>query len=152
MSGALSAERIFYETFLGDGHGYGAQLGIARAFGQATTVRVDTALRRESVVSEANSSRQLVVGVSVVRELPRGFVVTVSPSYQLRNYDRAIPIFGPEPRRDRTVTGRISLSSRNFEVFGLMPEITVRHERRNSNLSVYGYTRTVVEFGLVRTF
>ena len=152
LSGALSAERLFYETFLGDGHGYGAQLGIARAFGQATTVRVDTALRRESVVSEANSSRQIVVGVSVVRELPRGFVVTVSPSYQVRNYDRAIPIFGPEPRRDRTVTGRISLSNRNFEVFGLMPEITVRHERRNSNLDLYGYTRTVVEFGLVRTF
>ena len=143
MSGALSAERLFYETFLGDGHGYGAQLGIARAFGQATTVRVDTALRRESVVSEANSSRQLVVGVSVVRELPRGFVVTVSPSYQLRNYDRAIPIFGPEPRRDRTVTGRISLSNRNFEVFGLMPEITVRQAMSLSLLKFVGQASLV---------
>ena len=152
LSGALSAERLFYETFLGNGHGYGAQVSVTRAFGQATSVRVDTAVRRESVESEANSWRQLVVGVSVMRELPGGFVVTVGPSYQLRNHDRAIPIFGPDARRDRTRVGQIKLSNRNFSVRGFIPEITVRNERRNSNLSLYGYTRTVAEFGLVRTF
>ena len=72
LSGALSAERLFYQTFLGDGRGYGMQLGIARAFGQATSLRVDTAARREVVESKANSWRGLFVGVSVVRELPGG--------------------------------------------------------------------------------
>ena len=143
---------LFYETFLGNGDGYGAQVSVTRAFGQATSVRVDTAVRRESVESKANSWRQLVVGVSVTRELPGGFVATVGPSYQWRHYDRAIPIFGPNARRDRTLTGRISISNRNFEVFGFMPEVTARRERRSSNLSLYRYTRTVVEFGLVRTF
>ena len=152
LSGTVSAERLFYETFLGNGDGYGAQVSVTRAFGQATSVRVDTAFRRESVESEANSWRQRVLGVSVTRELPRGFVVTAGPSYQWRNHDRPIFIFGPEARRDRTLTGRISVSNRNFEVFGFMPEITARRERRNSNLSLYRYTRTVVEFGLVRTF
>ena len=152
LSGTLSAERLFYETFLGNGHGYGVQVSVTRAFGQATSVRVDTGGRRESVESEANSWRQLVVGVSFTRELPRGFVVTVGPSYQWRNHDRPIFIFGPEARRDRTVTGRISISNRNFEVFGFMPEITVRRERRNSNLSLYRYTREVAEFAFVRTF
>ena len=152
LSGALNAERLFYETFLGNGDGYGAQVSVTRAFGQATSVRVDTAVRRESVESKANSWRQLVVGVSVTRELPGGFVATVGPSYQWRHYDRAIPIFGPDARRDRTRVGRISISNRNFELFGFMPEIAVRNERRNSNLSLYGYTRTVAEFGLVRTF
>ena len=152
LSGALNAERLFYETFLGNGDGYGAQVSVTRAFGQATSVRVDTGYRRESVESKANSWRQRVLGVSVTRELPRGFVVTVGPSYQWRNHDRPIFIFGPEARRDRTRTGRISVSNRNFEVFGFMPEITARRERRNSNLSLYRYTRSVVEFGLVRTF
>ena len=33
-----------------------------------------------------------------------------------------------------------------------MPEVTVRHERRDSNLPLYDYTRTVGELGMVRTF
>ena len=33
-----------------------------------------------------------------------------------------------------------------------MPEISVRHERRNSNLDLYNYTRSVVEIGVVRFF
>ena len=127
LSGTVNAERLFYETFLGNGDGYGAGVSVTRAF-RATSVRVDTAFRREAVESEANSWRQLVAGVSVVQELPRGFVVTAGPSYQWRNHDRPIFIFGPEARRDRTLTGRISVSNRNFEVFGFMPEITLRRD------------------------
>ena len=33
-----------------------------------------------------------------------------------------------------------------------MPEMTFRHERRNSNLDLYDYKRNVVEIGVVRTF
>ena len=33
-----------------------------------------------------------------------------------------------------------------------MPEVTIRHEVRDSNLQLYDYTRTVVELGMVRTF
>ena len=53
---------------------------------------------------------------------------------ELGDHDRAIPILGPEARRDRTLGGRIAISNRYFEVFGLMPEITVRHGRRNIRL------------------
>ena len=41
---------------------------------------------------------------------------------ELGDHDRAIPILGPEARRDRTLGGRIAISNRYFEVFGLMPE------------------------------
>ena len=56
---------------------------------------------------------------------------------ELGDHDRAIPILGPEARRDRTLGGRIAISNRYFEVFGLMPEITVRHERRNIRLQTH---------------
>ena len=152
LSAAVSAERISYETFLGEGRGYGTHLALAHAFGQATSVSADVAVRRETVESEANSWRELVVGVSVVRELPRGFVVTVGSSYRWRNYDRPIFIFGPDARRDRTLAGQVKISNRNFEVFGFMPEIAVREERRTSNVGLHGYRRTMAEFALVRTF
>ena len=33
-----------------------------------------------------------------------------------------------------------------------MPEVTLRYERRYSNIALYDYTRTVGEIGVVRSF
>ena len=46
----------------------------------------------------------------------------------------------------------MKVSNRHIELFGFMPELTVSHERRSSNLSLYEYKRNLVEIGLVRTF
>ena len=152
LSAAVSGERISYETFLGDGNMYSTRVGLAHAFGRATLLRADGAFRREAVESEAYSWREFIAGVSATRELPRGFVVTAGSTYRLRRYDRPIAAFGPDARRDRTLAGRIKLSNRHIELFGFMPELTVRHERRSSNLSLYDYRRNQIEVGVVRTF
>ena len=152
LSAAVGGERIFYETFLGDGNMYSTQVGLAHALGPATLLRADGAFRREAVDSEAYSWREFIAGASATRELPRGFVVTAGSSYRLRRYDRPIAAFGPEARQDRTLAGRMKISNRNIELFGFMPELTVRHERRSSNLSLYDYKRNLIEVGVVRTF
>ena len=152
LSAAVGGERIFYETFLGDGNMYSTQVGLAHALGPATLLRADGAFRREAVDSEAYSWREFIVGASATQELPRGFVVTAGSSYRLRRYDRPIAAFGPEARQDRTLVGRIKLSNRHIELFGFVPELTVKHERRSSNLSLYDYRRNLVEVGVVRTF
>ena len=152
LSAAVGGERISYETFLGDGNMYSTRVGLAHAFGRATLLRADGAFRREAVEREAYSWREFIAGVSATRELPRGFVVTAGSTYRLRRYDRPIAAFGPDARQDRTLAGRIKLSNRHIELFGFMPELTVRHERRSSNLSLYDYKRNLVEVGVVRTF
>ena len=152
LSAAVGGERISYETFLGDGNMYSSRVGLAHALGRATLLRADGAFRREAVDSEAYSWREFIVGASATRELPRGFVVTAGSTYRLRRYDRPTAAFGPEARRDRTLAGRMKVSNRHIELFGFMPELTVSHERRSSNLSLYEYKRNLVEIGLVRTF
>ena len=152
LSAAVGGERISYETILGDGNMYSSRVGLAHALGRATLLRADGAFRREAVDSEAYSWREFIVGASATRELPRGFVVTAGSTYRLRRYDRPIAAFGPEARRDRTLAGRMKVSNRHIELFGFMPELTVSHERRSSNLSLYEYKRNLVEIGLVRTF
>ena len=86
----------------------------------------DGAFRREAVDSEAYSWREFIAGVSATRELPRGFVVTAGSTYRLRRYDRPIAAFGPEARQDRTLAGRMKVSNRHIELFGFMPELTVK--------------------------
>ena len=68
----VSAERISYESFLGDGNIYGVRLGLSHAFGRSTLLRADTAYRREALTSDAYSWRELSVGFLAARELPGG--------------------------------------------------------------------------------
>ena len=152
LSASVGAERISYETFLGESALYAAQIGLAHAFGPVTLLRADTVFRREVLDSDAHSWREFIVGLSVAREFPRGFVMTAGPSYRWRKYGAPLPVFGPDARREETVAGRVTVSNRHIELFGFMPEITVRHEVRKSNLALYDYERSVAELGVVRTF
>ncbi len=152
LSASAGAERVRYEGFLGEGRLYSAGLGLTHALGQTTLLRADTSFRREDVDSRANSWRERAVGFSVSQELPGGFVVTTGPVWRQRTYGAPQPILGPDARRDRTLGGRITVSSRRLDLFGFMPEVTLRHERRTSNLSLHDYTRTAAEIGLARSF
>ena len=148
----LGGERVSYETFLGEGNMYSTQVGLAHALGRATLLRANGVFRREAVEREAYSWREFTVGTSATRELPRGFVATVGSTYRLRRYDSPLAAFGPEARQDRTLAGRMKISNRHIELFGFMPELSFKHERRSSNLNLYDYKRNLVEVGVVRTF
>ena len=152
LSAAVGGERISYETFLGEGNMYSTQVGLTHALGRATLLRADGVFRREAVEREAYSWREFIVGTSATRELPKGFVATVGSIYRLRRYDSPIAAFGPEARQDRTLAGRVKISNRHIELFGFMPELTVKHERQSSNISLYDYKRNLFEVGVVRTF
>ena len=152
LSAAVGGEQIAYETFLGDGHLYSGQLGLAHALGKATLLQADTVFRREIVERDAYSWREYIVGVSASRELPWGFVLAGGPSYRWRKYGAPLPIFGPNARQDQTLAGWIKITNRYVDLFGFMPEITIRHERRDSNLDLYDYRRTAGEFGIVASF
>ena len=152
LNAGVTAERISYESFLGEGRNYGVQLGVSHAFGRATLLRADTSFRRETVSREAYSWREYSIAFLAARELPRGFVVSAGPSHRWRRYGGRLPALGPDPRFDRTLAGQIKASNRHIELFGFMPEITIRHERRSSNLDLYDYKRTVAEIGVVRSF
>lgn len=152
LSAAVGGEHIAYETFLGDGDMYFGQLGVAHALGRATVMRADAAFRREDLDRAAYSWREYVVGVSVTRELPWGFVAAGGSNYGWRTYGAPLLVYGPDTRRDKTLAGWLRLSNRYVEWFGFMPEITIRHERRDSNLSLYDYDRTSGEFGVVASF
>ena len=82
LSASVDAERISYETFLGESAVYAAKVGLAHALGSATLLRADTVFRREVLDNDAYSWREFIVGFSVARELPRGFVMTAGPSYR----------------------------------------------------------------------
>ena len=152
LGASVGREWVDYATFLDESRVDSVGLNLTHALGRATLLRADTALRRETLDRDAYSWRELVVGVSASREFPLGFVVSGGPVLRWRQYGAPLPVFGPDARRDRTLAGRIAVSNRHVELFGFMPEITLRHERRHSNLALYEYRRTAGEIGVVRSF
>ena len=152
LNASVGGERISYETFLGDGNTFAANLGLAHALGKATLLRADTSFRREKLDSDARSWREYILGISATRELPRGFVVGGGLILRWRKYGAPLPIFGPEARRDWTLAARITVSNRRIDLYGFSPQITLRHERRHSNLDLHDYERRVAEFSMVRSF
>ncbi len=152
LGASLGRDWNDYRTFLGEGTLDSARLDVVHALGRATQVRADAAWRRETLGSDAHSWREYILGLSVSRELPWGFVVSGGPVFRWREYGAPLPVFGPDARRDRTVAGRLTVSNRHVELLGFMPEVTVRHERRRSNLALYEYERTAGEIGVVRSF
>ena len=152
VTGSAGAEWISYEGFLGKSRIDSVQLGLAHALDRATMLRSDVGFRRETLDEDAYSWWEYIAGVSATREFPLGFVLTAGPSYRWREYGGPLAAFGPEARRDGTLAGRVTVSNRHFALFGFMPEFTLLHERRHSNLGLYDYTRTAGEVGVVRSF
>ncbi len=152
LGATLRHEWVDYEGFLGTGTADAAGIDLVHALGQATLLQADAGWSREALDQEGYSWRAFTVGLSVSRELPRGFVASGGATHVWRRYGAPLLWLGPDARRDRTLAAWVRLSNRYVELFGFMPEITVRHERRKSNLVLYDYTRVVGEFGVVGTF
>ncbi len=153
LGASLSRERIDYEEGnLGEGNLDSVGLNLTHALDKATLLRADTAWSSETLDLDTHSWREFLVGLTVSRELPLGFVASGGTTWRWRRYGAAHLLYGPEARRERTLALRSTLSNRNVEIFGFMPEIALRHERRDSNVAYYDYTRTVGELGMVRTF
>ena len=152
LGASLGRDWNDYKTFLGEGTIDSVGVNLTHALGKATLLTADTAFRRETLDEDGYSWREFLVGLSASRELPWGFVLSGGPIYRWREYGAPLASLSREARRDRTLAGRITVSNRNIEVLGFMPEITLRHERRESNLALYDYTRTVGEIGVVRSF
>ncbi len=152
LGASLGRDWNDYKTFLGEGTLESAGLNLSHTLGKATLLKTNAAFRRETLDLDTRSWREFLVGLSASRELPWGFVVSGGPIFRWREYGAPLRTLGPDARRDRTLAARITVSNRNVELFGFMPEVTLRYERRYSNLALYDYTRTVGEFGVVRSF
>ena len=153
LEGSGSAERIFYvNPATGDGSYKSVSLGASRALTTSTQLHGSIGYTRERVDERSRSWKEGSVSFNLTQEFPKGFVVTLSPTYQQRLYDIPILAYSRERREDKRYIGRLKLSNRSIELFGFMPTFSVVHERRKTNYPLNEYQRTYGELGLVRIF
>ncbi len=149
---AAGSGRTDYAGVPGPGRLDSARAGVSHVLSQSVTVGADIGLRRERLERGFDSWRESRFGAYAAFELPRGFLVRAGPGFVLRAYDAPFLPLGPDARRDATVAGHVTVSNRRLDAFGFMPEVTLRHVRRKSNINLNSYERTVLELGVRRSF
>ena len=99
-----------------------------------------------------NSSTQLAVHLSVLLRS----AITFGAAVELKKTDYKGPWAqytpGGVPREDRTRMLRLYLQKRNINFAGLVPQLSLFREVRESNAALYGYRRNMLEFALQREF
>ena len=149
---SLGREWTDYTGYLGNGYTDSASFDIAHALGGVAVLRANAGWRRETLDEDYWSWREFSLGASAETELPYGFVAGGGLRFDWRDYGAPRPLFGPDAREDLRQAWWTSLSNRHIEWGGFMPQVTFRHERRDSNITLYDYKRNVIELGVVRSF
>ena len=141
-----------------DGPRLAADVDAAIAVTPALAAGIRAGWRRARTDDPTWRSRSRTIGAFISADLPPAFGVPgirVRLSHDLRftRYDRlTYALFDPHPRRDRTTTTRLTLSSARLAIAGFAPALALVQERRESSLFLFDYRRTRAELTMRRVF
>ena len=119
-----------------------------------TTFRAGWGSERPEFENLRNQTRWVSLGARTA--LPRGFSVSGTLTGRWADYEG--PGRAPQnvvdggDRSDQTATARLSVLKRDLTFRGFSPQLSVSHERRDSNAQQADYRRTWAELSFVRPF
>lgn len=135
-----------------DGTQMSGYLSFEKVVRRSMVASVTGFARREPLRQEAYSNTEFGVIAGLGGELPWGLNAGITGQAARATYDAALPIFGPEARKDWRLQGRAYLGSRSLRFYGFSPSLTYTYSTTQSNLSLFDTNRHRVEFQLARYF
>ena len=90
-------------------------------------------------------------GFGVYKELPKGITVNLNGEIRLSDFDGMHPIAGVV-RKDKRLTGTVTLTKRDFNIWGYAPAIEYTYIHNDSNISLYQFDSHQVDFRLSKDF
>jgi outer membrane protein len=122
-------------------HAWDASIN-ASLFGGYDRITTDT---------KVSSYRSVSGGVSIYKELPRGITATVVGQLGQTDYDGFNALAGVT-RKDKKVSASLSLTKRNWNLYGFAPSATYVFTDNFSNINNYDYIGHSFDFRLTRDF
>ena len=98
-----------------------------------------------------NSYEAYSGGFSLYKELTKGFTVDLNGEVRLSDFDEVHPVAGVT-RKDKRFTGTVTLTKRDFNIWGYAPAIEYTYVYNNSNISIYEFDSHSVDFRLSKDF
>jgi hypothetical protein len=90
-------------------------------------------------------------GIGLYKELPKGVTVNLNGELRLSEFDDIHPLAGVV-RKDERLVGTVSLTKRDFNIWGYAPALEYTYVYNNSNISLYEFDSHAVDFKLSKDF
>lgn len=152
LTGSAELSQVDYPHFTAQS-GPVARLavGVLRSLTPASLGRVGLSWGREAADDPAFANRSIGLDAGYVREFGAGITVNLGARVRQSRYDVAVEAFGAK-RRDEQYVVQGGLVLRRLQVKGFAPSVTVTETFNDSNITLYRFRRTRLEFGLTRNF
>lgn len=147
---ARRTNALFDDSY--DGWQVGAYGSYERVIARNAIASASLFVRRDWLKASAVSNTEIGGVVGVGAELPWGFNAGANVGASRANYDSAVALFGPDPRADWRLTGRLTLGNRKVQLLGFSPSITLSANQTDSNIDYYSNDRVRIRFGIARYF
>jgi tetratricopeptide (TPR) repeat protein len=135
-----------------DGTQISGYLSFEKVVRRSMVASVTGFARREPLKSDAYSNTEFGLIAGLGGELPFGVNAGVTGQASRATYDEALPIFGPDARKDWRLSARAYLGARSLRVYGFSPSVSYTYSTTLSNIGLYDFKRHRVEFQLARYF
>jgi tetratricopeptide (TPR) repeat protein len=152
LGGSVDLYQMTYDRALSlDGPQFALGTFLTYRLDARSAIRLDVAYLREWTRSKPNRNNRYVMAAQYTRHLPWEFVIDLSGSLGIVRHDAPYPAFGAT-RRDVTARYDIGLSNKHLDLFGFTPVISLGRDHRWSNISLFDYRRSRLEFSVRRNF
>ncbi len=150
--GRFTMRDVDYDHFNGrDGQTYGLDGSISR-FGLSGRFEQVFGLVFRNQAEASNQSFWFGrVGAGAFREVGFGLGVLVQPTLAWQGFDGVDPV-GGKAREDVTTALTVRTVKRDWRLWGSSPYLSVRAERRNSNIDLFDEDDVTLQAGFTRTF
>ena len=98
-----------------------------------------------------NSYQDVSVGLGVYKELPHGITAQLQGTARFAGFDDVNPLT-LSTRQDQNLVGSITLTKRDWNLYGFAPSLNYTYTRNFSNISVYDFYSHNVDFTLTKNF
>jgi outer membrane protein len=123
------------------------QHAIDSTFVTTLSVGFDNIDARDDVLSY----QSLSAGVGIYKELPAGLTIDMDAELKSTKFEEPMLLLGAL-REDMRMTGRTSLTKRDWGFMGFAPSISYTYTWNNSNISLYDFDSHAVDLRLTKEF
>ena len=152
LSGYISAAYFDYDVNEArEGPVVSASLNVFRAFTSSQYGGARMTVTREFARDADFRSTDYALQLSYIRDFPRGLTLEATPFAAYRPFDAESVLFS-ETRTDWRYGASVSVTKRDWSVFGWAPVISYGYTRNISTINVFDFTRHQGELRFTRVF
>ncbi|HEY2709065.1 MAG TPA: surface lipoprotein assembly modifier [Caulobacteraceae bacterium] len=152
LTGSVGGQEVYYAKALAQtGPAINGSLTAYYTLAPTSVVSAGLAAFSQFAETRADGDTAVTIQAGYSRDLPKGFTVSVQPSFTWIGYAAPLVLFA-KTRQDHQWQVQLTVLNRRIDIGGFTPRIAYYYTDNESNLPLFAYRRNRVELGFTRLF